>query len=228
MRNFATLTKGDVISINYNDKVRKEKGLNLACAILNNQLLKKDYELCILETRPGNAVSIIECDMDVDFAPPVGYQEPKKEYRSGNKSGETENKHYKVKEKPAQVIEGYRLDGKQSKKTKCTNQEMDTDVVATTSKASGASLSSQKETNLTKGLPFYDYKAGLIRFNRHFPSPKVKYIRNLFQLIDNFISLYTIGGRAGLKRGKSTKRWCETKTYLNSIVSCSFVFIIFS
>jgi ubiquitin fusion degradation protein 1 len=29
-----------------------------------------------LETRPGDAVSIIECDMDVDFAPPVGYQEP--------------------------------------------------------------------------------------------------------------------------------------------------------
>ena len=49
------MTKGDVISINYNEK---------------------DYELCILETRPGDAVSIIECDMDVDFAPPVGYQEP--------------------------------------------------------------------------------------------------------------------------------------------------------
>lgn len=55
LRKFATLTKGDVISINYN-------GI--------------DYELCILEVRPGNAVSIIECDMDVDFAPPVGYQEP--------------------------------------------------------------------------------------------------------------------------------------------------------
>lgn len=32
--------------------------------------------MCILETRPGNAVSIIECDMDVDFAAPVGYEEP--------------------------------------------------------------------------------------------------------------------------------------------------------
>lgn len=55
LRSFATLTKGDVISIHYNDK---------------------DFELCILETKPGNAVSIIECDMDVDFAPPVGYVEP--------------------------------------------------------------------------------------------------------------------------------------------------------
>lgn len=25
---------------------------------------------------PGNAVSIIECDMNVEFAPPVGYTEP--------------------------------------------------------------------------------------------------------------------------------------------------------
>jgi hypothetical protein len=111
--------------------------------------------------------------MDVDFAPPVGYQEPKKEYKFGSKSGEMENKHYKIKEKPTQVIEGYRLDGKQTKKTKSTNQEMDTDAVAMTSKASGTSLSSQNETALTKGLPFYDYKVGLVRFNRHFPLPKV-------------------------------------------------------
>lgn len=53
-RHFACLTAGDVIAIHYNDKV---------------------YELCVLETKPGNAVSIIECDMNVDFASPVGYQE---------------------------------------------------------------------------------------------------------------------------------------------------------
>ena len=29
-----------------------------------------------METKPGNAVSIIECDMNVEFAPPVGYSEP--------------------------------------------------------------------------------------------------------------------------------------------------------
>jgi len=39
--------------------------------------------VCILETRPGDAVSIIECDMDVDFAPPIGYEEP---VRKDNKS----------------------------------------------------------------------------------------------------------------------------------------------
>ena len=118
--------------------------------------------------------------MDVDFAPPVGYQEPKRESKFGTKSGELENKHYKIKEKPVQVIEGYRLDGKQTKKTKSTSQEMDTDAVAMTSRASGTSLSSQNETTLAKGLPFYDYKVGLIRFNRHFPSPKVSSIQNLY------------------------------------------------
>lgn len=44
LRNFACLTAGDLIAIKYNSKI---------------------YELCVLETKPGNAVSIIECDMNV-------------------------------------------------------------------------------------------------------------------------------------------------------------------
>lgn len=44
LRNFACLTTGDMIAIRYNDRI---------------------YELRVLETRPGDAVSIIECDMDV-------------------------------------------------------------------------------------------------------------------------------------------------------------------
>lgn len=43
LRNFACLTTGDMIAIRYNDRI---------------------YELRVLETRPGEAVSIIECDMD--------------------------------------------------------------------------------------------------------------------------------------------------------------------
>ena len=53
LRNFACLSKDDVIAIQYNDKV---------------------YEMSVLETKPANAVSVIECDLNVDFAPPVGYQ----------------------------------------------------------------------------------------------------------------------------------------------------------
>jgi Ubiquitin fusion degradation protein UFD1 len=46
LRHFACLTTGDIISIIYNSKV---------------------YELQVLETKPGSAVSIIECDMNVNF-----------------------------------------------------------------------------------------------------------------------------------------------------------------
>lgn len=34
--------------------------------------------MCVLETKPGAAVTIIECDMNVGFALPVGYTEPEK------------------------------------------------------------------------------------------------------------------------------------------------------
>jgi len=57
LRSFACLTSGDMIAIRYNNKL---------------------YELRVLETRPGSAVSIIECDMDVEFAPPIGYKEPER------------------------------------------------------------------------------------------------------------------------------------------------------
>lgn len=75
LRNFACLTTGyeillskftvkkncscfrDVVAITYNDRV---------------------YELKVLETKPGQAVSIIECDMNVEFAAPVGYTEPQR------------------------------------------------------------------------------------------------------------------------------------------------------
>ncbi|KAJ8954650.1 hypothetical protein NQ314_007050 [Rhamnusium bicolor] len=42
---------------------------------------QKAYELRVLETKPGNAISIIECDMNVEFAAPVGYKEPEKQRR---------------------------------------------------------------------------------------------------------------------------------------------------
>merc|ERR1719348_1092585 len=56
LRHFACLSKGDIIAINYNNKI---------------------YELNVLETKPAAAVSIIECDMNVDFEAPPGYVEPR-------------------------------------------------------------------------------------------------------------------------------------------------------
>jgi ubiquitin fusion degradation protein 1 len=57
LRNFATLTKGDTIVIKYND--------------LN-------YEIEVIDTKPAKAISIIEVDVNVDFAPPKDYVEPTK------------------------------------------------------------------------------------------------------------------------------------------------------
>ncbi|ORX79869.1 ubiquitin fusion degradation protein UFD1, partial [Basidiobolus meristosporus CBS 931.73] len=58
LRNFSTLTQGDIIMINYNNKL---------------------YEILVMEVKPeGNGISIVETDLEVDFAPPVGYKEPPK------------------------------------------------------------------------------------------------------------------------------------------------------
>ncbi|XP_035711842.1 ubiquitin recognition factor in ER-associated degradation protein 1 isoform X1 [Folsomia candida] len=51
LRNFACITKGEIIVIHYNDRI---------------------YELKVLDTKPSDVLNIIECDMDVDFAPAVG------------------------------------------------------------------------------------------------------------------------------------------------------------
>ena len=38
----------------------------------------KKYYIDIIETKPSNAISIIETDCEVDFAPPLDYKEPQK------------------------------------------------------------------------------------------------------------------------------------------------------
>lgn len=60
-RNFSCLTVGDVFTFSYNDTV---------------------YEIAVLEVKPETggkkSISVVETDLEVDFAPPVGYQEPQK------------------------------------------------------------------------------------------------------------------------------------------------------
>jgi ubiquitin fusion degradation protein 1 len=60
LRNFSALTKGDIIQISYNSQI---------------------YEIAVLEckahtTDDATAVCVVEVDIEVDFAPPVGYIEP--------------------------------------------------------------------------------------------------------------------------------------------------------
>ncbi|RXG48611.1 hypothetical protein VDGE_08911 [Verticillium dahliae] len=67
-RNFATLTKGDVFNFSYNDEV---------------------YDVAVLEVKPETdkmGVSMIETDVEVDFAPPVGYVEPERQPRGSGTS----------------------------------------------------------------------------------------------------------------------------------------------
>ncbi|WPH00721.1 Hypothetical protein R9X50_00355100 [Acrodontium crateriforme] len=59
-RNFSCLTLGDVFTFRYNETT---------------------YEIAVLEVKPdgeSHAISVQETDLEVDFAPPVGYQEPQK------------------------------------------------------------------------------------------------------------------------------------------------------
>lgn len=62
LSNFSTLTKGDVIEFSYN------------CLT---------FEILILEIQPdAEGISIIDTDLEVDFAPPKGYVEPKRQQRA--------------------------------------------------------------------------------------------------------------------------------------------------
>lgn len=67
-RNFATLTAGDVFNFEYNDDV---------------------YSVAVLNVKPESekmGVSMIETDVSVDFAPPVGYVEPERQPRTSGTS----------------------------------------------------------------------------------------------------------------------------------------------
>lgn len=150
MRNFACLSKDDTISINYNEK---------------------DYELLVLETKPKDAVSIIECDMDVDFAPPVGYEEPN--YKATTSKNANQHQQQLAGQGAAAKIDGYRLDGKtagssSSLSSMSSRKRNELSTSSMTDAAGAAAASSRDDSNETRGRPFYDYRIGLIRFHHNF------------------------------------------------------------
>ncbi|WOG89156.1 hypothetical protein DCAR_0208392 [Daucus carota subsp. sativus] len=57
LRSYSCLTTGDTIMVAYNNK---------------------KFYIDIVETKPSSAISIIETDCEVDFAPPLDYKEPEK------------------------------------------------------------------------------------------------------------------------------------------------------
>lgn len=137
LRNFACLTSGDVIAINYNNKI---------------------YELCVLETKPGDAVSIIECDMNVDFEAPIGYEEPKrqaKQFPDNQSDNETEDDVSMLDELLSHTMvpfsgQGNRLDGKTPKPNQVDE------------------LKNSCQREYRRGIPDYNYQLGTIKFCRKF------------------------------------------------------------
>ncbi|VDO06382.1 unnamed protein product [Rodentolepis nana] len=128
LRKFACLSVGDVIPITYND----------------NQ-----YDLKVLELKPNNAVQIIECDMSVDFAPPVGYVENSKPKPVVPASDDTNESLIPDHAKGVRVFggTGIRLDGR---------------VVESASTAASKASYVISE----RGKPNYDYKPGNLTFLR--------------------------------------------------------------
>nr|KJB47571.1 hypothetical protein B456_008G032200 [Gossypium raimondii] len=94
LRNYSCLTTGDSIMVAYNNK---------------------KYYIDIIETKPSNAISIIETDCEVDFAPPLDYKEPERPAVPTSSKA-----HSQVEEAPAETEPkfsaftgtGRRLDGK--------------------------------------------------------------------------------------------------------------------
>ncbi|KAM8865736.1 ubiquitin recognition factor in ER-associated degradation protein 1 isoform 1-T1 [Synchiropus picturatus] len=130
LRNFACLTTGDVIAINYNEKI---------------------YELRVMETKPDKAVSIIECDMNVDFDAPLGYKEPERRSQHQEESTEEEADPNSYAEMDlgfrAFTGSGNRLDGK--------------------TKGIEPSPAPLNASDIRRGIPNYDFKVGRITFIRN-------------------------------------------------------------
>jgi len=106
LRNFSALTKGDIIMINYNNR---------------------NYYINILETKPGESISIVETDVNVDFAAPADYKEPPPKIEEPKDKlaaisspqsipGAAVDKKQQLEDPRFQVFggSGYRLDGKKS------------------------------------------------------------------------------------------------------------------
>jgi len=130
LRHFACLSKGDIIAINYNNKV---------------------YELNVLETKPAAAVSIIECDMNVEFEAPPGYVEPTVKPQPMEEDEPELDISQMLPEDTGFIAfagAGNRLDGKKKR----TNSETE--------------IQNRQLKEYVRGIPDYNFEIGNIRFIR--------------------------------------------------------------
>ncbi|KAL6046666.1 hypothetical protein STEG23_017572 [Scotinomys teguina] len=108
------------------------------------------YELRVMETKPDKAVSIIECDMNVDFDAPLGYKEPERPVQHEESiEGEADHSGY-AGEMGFRAFSGSgnRLDGKKKG-------------------VEAFSRSPIKPGDIKRGIPNYEFKLGKITFIRN-------------------------------------------------------------
>ncbi|XP_040938541.1 ubiquitin fusion degradation protein 1 homolog isoform X2 [Gossypium hirsutum] len=94
LRNYSCLTTGDSIMVAYNNK---------------------KYYIDIIETKPSNAISIIETDCEVDFASPLDYKEPERPAVPTSSKAQSQVEEASAETEPkfsAFTGTGRRLDGK--------------------------------------------------------------------------------------------------------------------
>jgi ubiquitin fusion degradation protein 1 len=102
----------------------------------------------VMEVKPSDAVSIIECDMNVDFAPPVGYKEPQREEskKAPEPVGEVVTDGAAVPDEQFRAFtgEGQRLDGRKPRQL--------------------PAIVPVSDNSTKRGIPNYDYKKGKLTF----------------------------------------------------------------
>lgn len=153
LRKFACLSKGDIIAVQYNEQI---------------------FEFKVMDLKPQNAVTIIECDINIEFDTAEGYVEPtlptknKNETSTSQESGQINNKNDAGTAIPDENVfkpftgSGQRLDGKKSRNISSSGVGLSTKQ----------STSTQREENMPQGslrtaiIVDENYKPGELHFVR--------------------------------------------------------------
>jgi len=128
LKHFACLSKGDVIAFNYINKV---------------------YKFKVEETRPNDAVSIVNCDLKYDLLPPEGYEAQVQQPREDEPKLDIAQLLPERKSFVAFPGSGNKLNGKKIR----TNSEHE--------------IQSEQLAEVTRGIPDYDFQVANLNFLRN-------------------------------------------------------------
>lgn len=82
LTHYFCVTEGDTISVKFGKKI---------------------YKIDVIECKPDKAIRTLNCDIEVDFAPPKDYKEPEKPVNKGGNSISVSNIKYNSEEKPIKL-----------------------------------------------------------------------------------------------------------------------------